>query len=111
MDRGLDPRRELRLRLCVHAVIDAHVPSAAVLALDQPFGARCLGISLETRYEILHDCRLGHERVELGVGGVEWVRDRDVDGVASEEARGLEQAIVVDQRDSLDLGVGRRHVD
>ena len=111
MDRGLDPRRELRLRLCVHAVVDAHVPSAAVLALDQPFGAWSLGIRFDRVNKILHDGRLGHERVELGVGGVEWVRDRDVDGVVSEEARGLEQAIVVDQRDSLDLGVGRRHVD
>mmetsp|Transcript_4533 Transcript_4533/g.18646 ORF Transcript_4533/g.18646 Transcript_4533/m.18646 type:complete len:425 (-) Transcript_4533:1101-2375(-) len=113
-DRGLDPRRELRLRLLVHAVVDAHVASPAVLALYDPLGARSPGIRLERLDEVLHDCRLRDERVELDVGGIARVDYRDVNVVRAEEARGLEQAIVVDQRHGSRLDVAdvvdRAHV-
>ena len=76
-----------------------------MLALDDPLGARSPGISLERLDEVSHDRRLRDERVELDVGGIARVDYRDVNVVRAEEARGLEQAIVVDQRHGSRLDV------
>ena len=63
------------------------------------------GIRLERLDEGLRDRRLRDERVELDVGGITRVAYRDVNVVRAEEARGLEQAIVVDERHGPRLDV------